>query len=85
MFVESNPSPVKAALALRGTMKDAVQVADLSGDRKVACSDCRRPRHVREGLALMRIAVVGASGRMGRAIVRLAREGGIESSLRGRA
>ncbi len=86
MFVEANPSPVKAALAMRGGMiSDVVRgpLAACIGGRRARPSP-PRSRRTRRRRAEVRLAVVGASGRMGRAVVRLAHEAGDRARVRGR-
>ncbi len=72
MFIESSPAPVKARLRCAASTKDGGAVADLPALGSVARGHRRRARELRAGRTLMRLALVGASGRMGRAIVRLA-------------
>ena len=79
LFVEANPIPVKAALAMMGRDRRRDPAAALPAGRSNTATSCARSSPSSDCVVAMarpmRIAVLGADGRMGRALMRAIADG----------
>ncbi len=71
MFVEANPGPVKAALAILGRVAPENPPSPRVAGRGIRGRRARGPRGREGSLLTLRVAVHGAGGRMGRAVLAL--------------
>ena len=84
LFVEANPIPVKAALAMMGQDRRGDPAAALPAGGTIPRQAARAARRARTGVAMarpVRIAVLGADGRMGRALTRAVLAAGPRAEL----
>ena len=84
LFVEANPIPVKAALAMMGRIADEIRPPLYPLAAQTATSSARSSHELGLRLAWrapVRIAVLGADGRMGRALMRAVLAAGPRAEL----